>query len=67
MVNKDRIHNELGIFLMFSLNLIKSDDESMIEIRENVDYERELQENSTEAKIIEFDFDFVKKLKIEVR
>ena len=32
-----------------------------------VDYERELQGDSTEAKIIEFDFDFVKKLKIEVR
>ena len=35
MVNMGWIHNELGKFLMISLNLIKSDDESMIEIREN--------------------------------
>ena len=35
MVNKGRIHRELGKFLMFSLNLIKLDNESMIEIREN--------------------------------
>ena len=31
-----------------------------------VDYERELQNVSTESKIIEFDFDFAEKLKIEV-
>ena len=31
MVNKGRIHRELGKFLMFSLNLMFS-DESMIEI-----------------------------------
>ena len=31
-----------------------------------VDYERELQIVSTESKIIEFDFDFVEKLRIEV-
>ena len=30
-------------------------------------YERELQDDSTESKIIEFDFDFAEKLKIEVR
>ena len=35
MVNKGRIQMELGKFLMFSSNLIKSDDESMIEIGEN--------------------------------
>ena len=35
MVNKGQIHRELGKFLMFSLNLIKSDNESMIEIGEN--------------------------------
>ena len=28
-------------------------------------YERELQEDSTESKIIDFDFDFTEKLKIE--
>ena len=39
----------------------------MIEIGENVDYERELQNDSTESKIIEFDFDFTEKLKIKVR
>ena len=48
MVNKGRIHKELGKFLMISSNLIKSDDESMIEIGENVNYERELQDDSTE-------------------
>ena len=30
-------------------------------------YERELQGDSTESKIIKFDFDFTEKLKIEVR
>ena len=35
MVNKGRIHMELGKFLMISLNLIKLDDKSMIEIGEN--------------------------------
>ena len=31
-----------------------------------VDYERELQDESTESKFIEFDFDFARKLKIKV-
>ena len=35
MVNMGRIHGELGKFLMISSNLIKSDDESVIEIGEN--------------------------------
>ena len=35
MVNKGRIHWETRKFLMFSLKLIKSDDELMIEIGEN--------------------------------
>ena len=35
MVNKGRIHRELGKILMISSNLIKSDNELMIEIREN--------------------------------
>ena len=52
---------------MISSNLIKSDDKLMIEIRENGDYERELQDDCTESKIIEFDFDLAEKLKIEVR
>ena len=33
MVNKGRIHMELGKFFMISSNLIKLDDESVIEIR----------------------------------
>ena len=35
MVNMGRIHKELGKLLMISSNLIKSNDESMIEIGEN--------------------------------
>ena len=42
MLNMSRIYKELGKFLMISSNLIKSDDESMIKIGENGDYEREL-------------------------
>ena len=48
MVNMSRIHKERGKFLMNSSNLIKSDDESMIEIGKMVYYERELQDDSTE-------------------
>ena len=33
MVNKGQIHKELGKFFMISSNLIKSDDEMVIEIR----------------------------------
>ena len=36
MVNKGKIYRELGKFLMISSNLIKSDNESMVEIAENV-------------------------------
>ena len=35
MVNNGRIHKELRKFKEISSNLIKSDDESMVEIREN--------------------------------
>ena len=35
MVNKGRIHREIREFMMISLNLVKSDDESMVEIGEN--------------------------------
>ena len=35
MVNKGRIHREIGEFLMYSSKLIKSDEELMIEIGEN--------------------------------
>ena len=67
MVNMGRIHRKLEKFLIISSNLIKSDDESMIEIGVNGIYEIELQDDSTESKIIEFDFDFSEKLKIEER
>ena len=49
--------------MIFS-NLIKSDDESVIEIGEMVFYERGPEDESTESKINEFDFDFAEKLKI---
>ena len=35
MVNKSEIHRELGKLMMISSNLIKSDDELIIEIEEN--------------------------------
>ena len=35
MENKSRIYRELGKILMISSNLIKSDDESVIEIGKN--------------------------------
>ena len=35
MINMGQIHRELGKFLMISSNLIKSDNESVIEIGEN--------------------------------
>ena len=35
MVNKGRIHRELGKFMMISSNLIKLNDELMVEIGEN--------------------------------
>ena len=35
MVNKGQIQREIKKFMMISLNLIKSDDELMIEIGEN--------------------------------
>ena len=47
---------------MISSNLIKLDDESVIEI---IFYERRLEDESTESKINEFDFDFMEKSKIE--
>ena len=35
MVNKGEIHKELRKFMMISSNLIKSDDELMLEIGQN--------------------------------
>ena len=35
MLNRGRIHRELGKYLMISSNLIKLDNESMIEIGTN--------------------------------
>ena len=41
MVNMGRIHREIGKFLMISSNLIKLDDESIIEIGENGNFMKE--------------------------
>ena len=35
MVNMSRIHKEIGKFFMISLNLIKSNNELMVEIGKN--------------------------------
>ena len=35
MVNKGQIHKELGKFMMISSNLIKSEDELIVEVEEN--------------------------------
>ena len=43
---------EIQKFLMISSNLINSDDEWMIEIRENGRFESELKDDSRESKII---------------
>ena len=67
MVNKGRIQRELGKFLMFSSNLIKSDNESMIIIYQLIFYERGLKDKSMESKINEFNFDFAEKSKIKPR
>ena len=48
MVDMGRIHRELKKFQMISSNLIKSDDESMIEIGERVGYERGIENDYTE-------------------
>ena len=52
---------------MISLNLIQSDDESVIEIRKFYILRKRLKDKSTESKINEFDFDFAEKSKIEER
>ena len=51
MVNKGQIHMELGNFFMISLNLIKSNNEMMIEIRQFDFLERGLENESTKSKI----------------
>ena len=61
MVNKGRIHKELGKFFMISSNLIKSEDDMVIEIGQLIFYERRIEDKSTESKITEVDFDFVEK------
>ena len=50
MVNKGRIHRKLGKILMISSNLIKSDNESVIEIGKMIFYERGLEDDSTKSK-----------------
>ena len=67
MANMGRIHRELGKFLMISSNLIKSDDELMIEIGENDRLSKRTSRRFHGIKNHRIDFDFVEKLKIEVR
>ena len=50
MVNVGRIHRELGKFLMISSNLIKSDDESVIEIGKKVLMKEDLKTNPRNKK-----------------
>ena len=50
---------------MISLNVIQSNNESVIRIGKNDICERGLKDKSTKLKINEFDFDFVEKSKIE--
>ena len=65
MVNKGQIHRELGKFFMLSSNLIKSDDKSVIEIRQFDILRKRTRRRIHGIKINEFDFDFAEKLKIE--
>ena len=52
---------------MISSNLIKSDDESVIEIRQFDILRKRIEDESTKSKISELDFDFMEKSKIEQR
>ena len=61
MVNKIRIHRELGKFFMIFSNLIKSDDKMMIEIGQFDILRKRIEDESMESKITEFDFDFAEK------
>ena len=65
MVNKGRIHRELGKFLMISSKLIESDNESMIQIGKMDILWKRTWRRIHRIKINEFDFDFAEKLKIE--
>ena len=61
MVNRGRIHTELEKFLIISLNLIKSDNESVIQIGKIDIFRRGLKEKSMESKITQFGLDFAEK------
>ena len=50
MVNTDRIHKELWKFLMISSNLIKSDDESVVEIGKMILMKEDLKTNPLNQK-----------------
>ena len=67
MVNMGRIHRELGKFLMISSNFVNRMTNQWYKLGKMAFYDRRLEDVSTESKIIEFDFDFAEKLKIEVR
>ena len=66
MVNKGRIYEEITDFGEIFWNLIKSDDELVIEIRENGRFRKIIKDESTESKITRFGLVFAEKSKSEV-
>ena len=66
MKNKGRIHGEIRDFREIFWNLIKSDDELVIEIRENGRFRKILKDESMESKITRFGLVIVEKSKSEV-
>ena len=66
MVNKGRIHGEMRDFREIFWNLIKSNDELVIEIRENSRFRKIIKDKSTKTKITRFGLVFADKSKSEV-
>ena len=66
MVNKGRMHCEIRDFRQIFWNLIKSNDELVIEIRKNGRFRKIIRDESTESKITRFGLVFVEKSKSEV-
>ena len=66
MVKKGRIHEEIRDFQEIFWNLIKSDDELVIDIRQNSRFRKILKDESTESKITRFGLVFMEKSKSEV-
>ena len=66
MVSNGRIHGEIRNFLELFWNLIKSDNELVIEIRENGRFRKITQRRIQESKITRFGLVFAEKSKSEV-